>query len=131
MFEEILNLNTNFNTIVRKISKKYHITLSQSLILFNIPMNGTPMSKLAVRLGLDPSTVTRNIEKLEKRNLLYREKSTLDTRVINVYKSSEGNEIINDIETIVNSILIQSSENTAELKDEMQILNWNIEKEQI
>ena len=131
MFEEILNLNTNFNTIVRKISKKYHITLSQALILFNIPTNGTPMSKLALRLGLDPSTVTRNIEKLEKRNLLYREKSTLDTRVINVYKSNEGSKIINDVEKTVNSILIQSSQNTSELKDEIQILNWNIEKEQI
>ena len=131
MFEEILNLNTNFNTIVRKISKKHHITLSQALILLSIPMNGTPMSKLAFSLGLDPSTITRNIEKLEKRNLLYREKSTLDTRVINVYKSNEGSKMINDVEKTVNSILIQSSQNTSELKDEIQILNWNIEKEQI
>ena len=73
MFEEILNLNANFTSIVRKISKKYHITLPQALILFNISSRGTSMSELAHRLGLDPSTVTRNIEKLELRNFLYRE----------------------------------------------------------
>ena len=35
----------------------------------------------------------RQGEKLEERNLLYRERSTLDTRVINIYKSNEGKRI--------------------------------------
>ena len=131
MFEEILNLNTNFTSIVRRISKKFHITLSQSLILLNVSSSGISMSVLANRLGLDPSTITRNIEKLEYRNLLYREKSTSDTRVICVYKSTEGSRISHIIEEEVEAILNRSSNNIPDIKDTLQTMNWNIEKEDI
>ena len=131
MFEEILNLNANFTSIVRKISRKYHITLPQALILFNISSRGTSMSGLAYRLGLDPSTVTRNIEKLELRNFLYREKSILDTRVINVYKSNEGNRISAMIEKEVAFILNNSSNDIPDIKDALQTMNWNMEKEEM
>ena len=131
MFEEILNLNANFTSIVRKISKKYHITLPQAFILFNISSRGTSMSELALRLGLDPSTVTRNIEKLELRNFLYREKSILDTRVINIYKSNEGNRISVMIEKEVAFILNNSSNDIPDIKDALQTMNWNMEKEEM
>tara|TARA_Y100001970_G_scaffold277330_1_gene381334 strand:- start:3620 stop:4021 length:402 start_codon:yes stop_codon:yes gene_type:complete len=130
MFEEILNLNANFTSIIRKISRKHNITLSQALILLNISLRGTSMSGLANRLGLDPSTVTRNIEKLELRNLLYREKSITDTRVINVYKSNEGNRISDSIEQKAESILNQFSYDAPSIKDALQMMNWNMEKEE-
>ena len=91
------------------MAKKQALTLPQALILLNISISGSSMSVLANLLGLDPSTVTRNIEKLEVRNLLYREKSILDTRVINVYKSNEGNRISAMIEKEVAFILNNSS----------------------
>ena len=84
MFEEILQLNTNFIFLVRKIAKKNSLTLPHALILLNVSISGSSMSALANLLGLDPSTATRNIEKLEIRNLLYREKSTNDTRKVYV-----------------------------------------------
>ena len=98
MFEEILQLNTNFIFLVRKIAKKNSLTLPQALILLNVSISGSSMSTLANLLGLDPSTVTRNIEKLEVRNLLYREKSTSDTRKVYVYMSGRGKEISKKIE---------------------------------
>ena len=131
MFEEILHLNTNFVSIVRGISKKYEITLSQALILLNISINGTSMSSLAYRLGLDPSTITRNIEKLEKRNLLYRERSTLDTRVINIYKSNEGVSISENIENDTEEIFNASIEDELDFKDSLQKINWNLEKNKL
>ena len=129
MFEDILNLNANFTSIVRKISKKHSITLQQALILSHISISGSPMSILANRLGLDPSTITRNIEKLELKNLLYRERSTSDTRMIYVYKSAEGGRIAREIEKEVEIILKHSSQRTAELRDAIQTMNWNLEKE--
>ena len=128
MFEEILHLNTNFTSIVRFASKKYAITLPQALILFYISQQGTSMSDLAQYLGLDPSTVTRNIEKLEKRNLLYRERSTKDTRMIYVYKSAEGLKISNNIEQETESILIQSAKDGVDIQNVIQKMNWNLEK---
>ena len=129
MFEDILNLNANFTSIVRKISKKHNITLQQALILSYISVTGSPMSILANRLGLDPSTITRNIEKLELKNLLYRERSTSDTRMIYVYKSAEGSRIATEIEEEVEIILKHSSSRIAKLRDAIQTMNWNLEKE--
>ena len=131
MFEEILHLNTNFASIVRFASKKYAITLSQAIILFYIYRQGTSMSRLAQRLGLDPSTMTRNIEKLEKRNLLYRERSTEDTRMIYVYKSAEGLKISEDIESEVGQMLIKSAKDSLSIQNAIQKMNWNLEKSKL
>tara|TARA_B100001750_G_C15413027_1_gene548773 strand:+ start:443 stop:844 length:402 start_codon:yes stop_codon:yes gene_type:complete len=128
MFEEILHLNTNFTSIVRFASKKHAITLPQALILFYISQQGTSMSELAQYLGLDPSTITRNIEKLEKRNILYRERSTKDTRMIYVYKSAEGLKISNNIEQEAENILIQSAKDGVGVQNVIQKMNWNLEK---
>ena len=129
MFEDILNLNANFTSIIRKISKNKKITFQQALILSHISISGSPMSILANRLGLDPSTITRNIEKLEFKNLLYRERSTSDTRIIYVYKSAEGSRIASEIEREVEIILKHSSQRTTRLRDAIQTMNWNLEKE--
>ena len=131
MFEEILHLNTNFVSIVRAISKKYDITLPQALILLNISINGTSMSSLAHQLGLDPSTITRNIEKLEGRNLLYRERSTLDTRVINIYKSNTGKMISENIENDTEDIFNHAVDDRVDFKDSLQKINWNLEKSRL
>ena len=131
MFEEILHLNTNFTSLVRKIAKKYALTLPQTLILFNISISGTSMSELANLLGLDPSTVTRNIEKLEKRNLLYRERSTDDTRMIYIYKSTEGKTIISNIENATESVLSNAIDSKIGIKDSIQQINWYLEKDKL
>ena len=131
MFEEILHLNTNFTSLVRKIAKKYTLTLPQTLILFNISISGTSMSELANLLGLDPSTVTRNIEKLEKRNLLYRERSTDDTRIIYIYKSTVGKTIISNIEDEAESVLSNAIDSKISIKDSIQQINWYLEKDKL
>tara|TARA_Y100001970_G_scaffold174010_1_gene212423 strand:+ start:1000 stop:1395 length:396 start_codon:yes stop_codon:yes gene_type:complete len=131
MFEEILNLSSNFTSIVRSSAKKHEITLPQALLLFYVSINGTSMSELASKLGLDPSTVTRNIEKLEKRNFLYRQRATQDTRVINVYKSSQGHTISENIEKQTNQILSHEIKNKTSIRELIQEINWKLEKKHI
>ena len=131
MFEEILQLNTNFIFLVRRIAKNHSLTLPQALILLNISISGSSMSKLANLLGLDPSTVTRNIEKLENRNILYREKSTQDTRVIYVYKSNQGKIIVNNIEKEMELILNHRLDSKVDIKNSIQKINWSLEKNKL
>ena len=69
MFEELLDLTSTFTSIFRKISKNHEISLSQGLILLLVDNEGSPMSHLAYQVGLDASTMTRNIEKLENEQL--------------------------------------------------------------
>ena len=131
MFEEILQLNTNFIFLVRKIAKKNSLTLPQTLILLNISINGSSMSTLANLLGLDPSTVTRNIEKLEIRNLLYREKSTNDTRMVYVYRSGQGKKISKNIEEDLESQLVDAIGSEINIIESIQKINWSLEKNKL
>ena len=126
MFEELLNINTNFLTIVRRLSYKKGITLQQSLILFHISSAGISMSNLADRLGLNASTITRNIEKLENKQLIYRQKCSTDSRKVNVYKSKRGATIGSSIEVEANKYFTSSINKTNTLKNLLQIMNWNL-----
>ncbi len=131
MFEEILQLNTNFIFLVRKIAKKNSLTLPQALILLNVSISGSSMSTLANLLGLDPSTVTRNIEKLEVRNLLYREKSTSDTRKVYVYMSGQGKEISKKIEEDLEFQLVDAIGSKIDIAETIQKINWSLEKNKL
>ena len=131
MFEEILQLNTNFIFLVRKIAKKNSLTLPQALILLNVSISGSSMSTLANLLGLDPSTVTRNIEKLEIRNLLYREKSTSDTRKVYVYMSGRGKEISKKIEEDLEFQLVDAIGSKIDIAETIQKINWSLEKNKL
>ena len=131
MFEEILQLNTNFIFLVRKIAKKNSLTLPQALILLNVSISGSSMSTLANLLGLDPSTVTRNIEKLEVRNLLYREKSTSDTRKVYVYMSGRGKEISKKIEEDLEFQLVDAIGSKIDITETIQKINWSLEKNKL
>ena len=62
------------------------------------------MSELARRLGLDNSTVTRLIARLEKKGLVGRKKSRRDKRAIKVFLNYEGLAIQQDIEKKIESI---------------------------
>ena len=131
MFEEILQLNTNFIFLVRKIAKKNSLTLPQALILLNVSISGSSMSALANLLGLDPSTATRNIEKLEIRNLLYREKSTNDTRKVYVYMSVQGKEISKKIEQDLEFQLVNAIGSKIDISETIQKINWSLEKNKL
>jgi len=131
MFEEILQLNTNFIFLVRKIAKKNNLTLPQALILLNISISGSSMSTLASLLGLDPSTITRNIEKLEIRNLLYREKSTNDTRKVYVYMSGQGKKISKNIENDLELQLVNAIGSKIDITETIQKINWSLEKNKL
>ena len=89
------------------------------------------MSTLANLLGLDPSTVTRNIEKLEIRNLLYREKSTNDTRMVYVYRSGQGKKISKNIEEDLESQLVDAIGSEINIIESIQKINWSLEKNKL
>ncbi len=80
------------------------ITYSQILAIISISNDGIEMSELARKLGLDNSTVTRLIVRLEKKGLVGREKSRRDKRAIKVFLKNKGLVIQQDIEKKIESI---------------------------
>ena len=74
------------------------ITYSQVLAIISIPNDGIEMSELARILGLDNSTVTRLIVRLEKKGWVVREQSRRDKRAIKILLKIEGITLQQDIE---------------------------------
>ena len=80
------------------------MTYSQVLAIISIPNDGIEMSELAQKLGLDNSTITRLIVRLEKKGWVLREQSRRDKRAIKVFLKTKGLTIQQDIEKKIESI---------------------------
>ena len=128
MYEELIDLTSNFLVILRNIAKKHSITSSQSFIVLTIDIQGTSMTALSSKLGLDASTMTRNIEKLEKKHLVYRERLTSDARIINVYLTESGKKLNKLLKKDFEGILNKGVSNKKEIVGQLHGLIWDLEK---
>ena len=81
-----------------------NMTYSQILAIISISNDGIEMSELARKLGLDNSTITRLIVRLENKGLVGRAKSRRDKRAIKVFLKTKGLTIQKDIEKKIESI---------------------------
>ena len=80
------------------------MTYSQILAIISISNDGIEMSELARKLGLDNSTITRLIVRLENKGLVGRAQSRRDKRAIKVFLKTKGLVIQQDIEKKIESI---------------------------
>ena len=80
------------------------LTYSQTLAIISIPDDGIEMSELAWTLGLDNSTVTRLVIRLEKKNWVERKQSLRDQRAIEGILTDKGALIQQDIEKEIDDI---------------------------
>ncbi len=99
--ELLSDLTVHYNAIIRQAASHLGLTASQALHLISIPHNGISMSHLSRKLGLDTSTLTRNIQKLEKMGLVERFSSSYDKRVQNTVLTHEGGETVKKMEELL------------------------------
>ena len=78
--ENLSDLSLNYFSLLRKLSSKFDLTLSQALLLLYVPFDGISVSNLSDKLGIDISTMTRNIQRIEKQGLIKRSKNLNDKR---------------------------------------------------
>ena len=93
------------NVIVRRVASENNLSLSQYFALTNISTSGISMSDLSTMLGVDNSTLTRNINILIKRDLVVKEKSKEDKRGYTITLSQSGSALINSLENQIEMIL--------------------------
>ena len=96
--ELLTNLTIHYNAIFRQYSSRLSLTAPQAFHLLSIPVDGISMSGLANKLGLDTSTLTRNIQKLEKLDLVRRKQDRNDKRILVVYLTDKGRNRVEKIE---------------------------------
>tara|TARA_B100000953_G_scaffold252855_1_gene215891 strand:- start:88 stop:471 length:384 start_codon:yes stop_codon:yes gene_type:complete len=93
------------NVIVRRVASQNNLSLSQYFALTNISTSGISMSELSTMLGVDNSTLTRNMNILIKRDLVVKEKSKEDKRGYTITLSQTGSALINNLENQIETIL--------------------------
>ena len=96
--ELLANLTTHYNALFRQYSSRLSLTAPQAFHLLSIPVDGISMSGLANKLGLDTSTLTRNIQKLEKLDLVRKRQDRNDKRILAVYLTDKGRGKVEKIE---------------------------------
>ena len=98
-YGEILSLFLiDLNSLFRKNIKIKDASFQQLIALSIIPPSGIEMTPLAKKIGIDNSTLTRLIIRLEKNGWVSRELSLHDKRVINVKLTNKGNKVQSDID---------------------------------
>ena len=109
------------------------LTYSQTLAMISIPDDGIEMSELAWKLGLDNSTVTRLVIRLEKKNWVERKRSQRDQRAIEVFLTDKGALIQHDIEKEIDNIgekiktEVEKDQNEALLQS-LSSFQWTLRK---
>ena len=78
--EYLSDISLNYFSLLRRLSSKYDLTLSQSLLLLYVPYDGISVSDLSEKLGVDISTMTINIQRIDKQGLIERKPNENDKR---------------------------------------------------
>tara|TARA_B100001559_G_C16360288_1_gene557026 strand:+ start:632 stop:946 length:315 start_codon:yes stop_codon:yes gene_type:complete len=94
-----------------------------------IDYSGTPMSRLASQLGLDKSTLTRNIAVLINRNLVNKNKDSSDLRIKKVLLTEQGEKMKNNLYADLDDFSLKLLNSfDSKLKDEICLLDKLVQK---
>ena len=125
----LIDLQRIFRT---KIVPK-ELSYSQVLAILLIPNDGIEMSELAWVMGLENSTVTRLIARLETNGFVKREKSRVDKRSIIVFLKNKGLIIQKNIEkksdAIGQEIFLNDFQGQKEtILENLSLFQWALKK---
>ena len=131
LIEHLSDISLNYFALLRKLSSKYDLTLSQALLLLYVPSDGISVSDLSEKLGVDISTMTRNIQRINKQGLIKRRPNENDKRSIKLFLSKRGQKIVlllnDDISNKISSVLSKYDfEQIEQIQNSLESIGWNL-----
>lgn len=97
----VFRLSRMHRTIIGRLLRDLGLAPGQELLLLRLwDRDRCSQSDLVERLGLDPSTVTKMLQRLERGGLLRREQSTEDGRVMVVTLTPAGRDLQDAVTTL-------------------------------
>jgi MarR family transcriptional regulator, organic hydroperoxide resistance regulator len=70
---------------------QYGLTMATGYVLLNIDLeHGTPATKIAPALGMEPRSLVRMLKSMEERGMIRREVDETDKRFVRIYLTDEG-----------------------------------------
>jgi DNA-binding MarR family transcriptional regulator len=102
-FEEIANqmvlykIRESWFQIVKffdKIAGEYDMSLSMAFVLIALnEKEGTPVTKIAPRIGMEPNSLSRILKKLKERSLIIKNADKNDKRMVQIQLTKEGEKL--------------------------------------
>ena len=129
--EYLTSFISNLNVIVRKVASDNNLSLSQYFTLSNISSSGILMGELSKLVGVDKSTLTRNIRILLNRDLVLKNQSTSDKREYIIMLTNHGEKLIDKLDFGMEkelSIIIEDIDSISKqtLSNIIESINWKI-----
>lgn len=129
--ENLFDISLNYFALIRAYASRFELTLPQAFILLYIPFDGATISELSNKLGVDISTMTRNLQRIERKKLIIRKINPNDKRSTKLVLSSRGQELSNalqqKIEENLNLILSKYDyKKSHQIKNYLEGLSWEL-----
>ncbi len=87
------HIKSTWHAITRmynNIASKYDISQTIGYVLINIAKEGTPATKIAPLMGMEPTSLSRLLKNMEAKGLIYRKGDEEDKRIVRIYLTDEG-----------------------------------------
>jgi DNA-binding MarR family transcriptional regulator len=129
--ENLFDISLNYFALIRAYASRFELTLPQAFILLYIPFDGATISELSNKLGVDISTMTRNLQRIERKKLIIRNINPNDKRSTKLVLSSRGQELSKalqqKIEENLNLILSKYDyKKSHQIKNYLEGLSWEL-----
>lgn len=80
--------------IYNEIAANYDSTMSMGFILLTISeADGTPVTKIAPRMGMEPNSLSRVLKTMEDRELIQRKRDATDKRKVFIHLTDKGRDM--------------------------------------
>ncbi len=73
-----------------KIALRYDASQTIAYVLIHIEKEGTPATKIAPLLGMEPTSLSRLLKTMETKGLIYKKASETDKRVVRIFLTEMG-----------------------------------------
>jgi DNA-binding MarR family transcriptional regulator len=74
-------------------ASQYKGTMSIGYVLLNIDKEGTPSTSLGPKMGMESTSLSRTLKRMEDQGLIIRKKDDSDGRMVRIFLSDLGNEM--------------------------------------
>ena len=114
------------------ISRMYNIkagkfggSMAIGYTLLNIDKQGTPSTKLAPKMGMEPRSLTRMIKQLDESGLIKKQSDKNDKRLVKIFLTEKGKQVRSKARDVVISFNneIQDQIDSKELATCLSVLN--------
>ena len=132
--ESLIDISLFTKTLLSKCCEKYSLTYQQVVLINNIPtLDGIAISELSKKMGVDISTLSRNIKKMEKKELILRKRCEKDTRSFKIYTTSNAekinNDIISEFDKTISKILVNNNFSpSSSFIQNIDLISWELYK---